>query len=259
MINLLVLVALLGGCVSEPEEEGSTEQSVVSQNKLAANKLAANALSANKLAANKLTAASLAAGTTSSQLINSADGREVLTYILSCALSSSQSIVLKDASNTSYTFTGSLGLGSAWLTRELTVDEQRWVSACVFARTNYYGVTVQLSMRGNNPLLATSADERTQYGGLDGGFYGNLFDSTGPKEYACDGWYNTTNRICANVATDGTTTMCGFTYTGSCYTGSNVACTGQVSGSAVTSSCRLANSSSSPNSAYPQAIMVFLQ
>lgn len=254
-----ILFLVLAGCMTEldSEETDSTEQALDSQNKLAANKLASNKLAANALAANKFAAASVASGTAGSSLINSADGREVLTYILSCALSSTQSITLKDSADVSYTFNGSLGLGSAWLTRALTVTEQRWVSACVLARTNYFGVTVQLSLRGNNPILATTSAERTSYGGLDGGFYGNLFDPTGPKEYACDGWYDTTNRVCANAS--GATTTCSFTYTGSCYTGSNVACVGQVSGSAVTSSCRIANSSTSPTSAYPEVIMVFLQ
>jgi hypothetical protein len=259
-MRAFLFACLVTGCVDlEPPETSSDEQAVDSQNKLATNKLASNKLAANKLASNALAAASVASGTTGASLINTADGREVLTYIVSCALSAGQSITLKDTTNASYTFTGSLGLGSAWLTRALTVAEQRWVSACVYARTNYFGVSVQLSLRGNTPLLATTAAERTTYGGLDGGFYGNLFEAGGPTEYACDGWYNTTNRICANQSGTSSTTACGFTYTGSCYTGANVACTGQVSGAAVTSSCRIANQASSPTSAYPQVIMVFLQ
>jgi len=259
-IRIALCFALMMGCAVD-EDLSETAQDITSTNKLATNKLATNSLAANTLAANKLAAASVATGTAAAALINTVDGREVLSYILSCALSSSQSVTLKDSTNVSWTFPGSIGLGSAWLTRALTLDEQRWVTACVLARTNYFGVTVQLSLRGNNSQLATTAAERTTYAGLDGGFYGNLFDTTGPKIYACDGWYDNSQRICANQATGSGSayTQCGFTYTGSCYTGSNVACTGQVSGATVTSSCRIANTAGSPTSAFPQAIMVFLQ
>jgi hypothetical protein len=253
----------LAGCIADVDDdvnESYMDQAIESSNKLASNKLASNSLAANALGANKLALSSVGTGTAAASLINTADGREVLSYIISCALTSTQTVTLKDSSNNSYAFPGSLGLGSAWLTRALTLDEQKWVSACVFSRTNYFGVAVQLSMRGNNPLLATSSDEREDYIGLDGGFYGNLFDASGhPKEYACDGFYNDPQRVCANVATGGLTT-CGFTYTGSCYTTSPNACIGAVSGAIVTSACRttltgVVNAATD----WPDVIMVYLQ
>ena len=253
----LVLVALaLAGCITDMDDpnEDSVDQSVTSSNKLASNKLASNKLASNALAASKLALTSVSTGTAAAALINTADGREVLSYIVSCALTSAQSITLKDSTGVSYAFPGSLGLGSAWLTRALTLDEQQWVSSCVFSRTNYFGVAVQLSMRGNNTLLATTSDERTAYPNFDGTFYGNLFDTTGPKEYACKGTYNASLRVCAN-STDGVTTECGFTYTGLC----SAACVGTLgAGATATAVCRNANTTAGSTAVYANTTMVYL-
>ena len=75
-----------------------------------------------------------------------------------------------------------------------TCDEscQRWVSACVLARTNAYGVHVQISMRAPAvaPLrsraavreiqaaLSTSPTEVTDFSYREGAYYGNIFATT---------------------------------------------------------------------------------
>jgi hypothetical protein len=86
---------------------------------------------------------------------------------------------------------GAIGLGinadeSTWW-ESGTCDEscQRWVSACLLARTNAYGVKVEISMRAPDtaPLkvrqaLATTPDEVTELPLREGAFYGNMFAST---------------------------------------------------------------------------------
>ncbi len=83
---------------------------------------------------------------------------------------------------------GSVGVGvnadgSTWA-KSGKCDEscERWVSACVLARTNAYGVKVDISMRApaNAPTaiknaLAVSDQERRDYGLREGAFYGNVF------------------------------------------------------------------------------------
>jgi hypothetical protein len=68
-----------------------------------------------------------------------------------------------------------------------TCDEtcQRWVSACVLARTNAYGVHVEISMRAPadapqavKDALAVSPDERAAYTLREGAYYGNIFATT---------------------------------------------------------------------------------
>ena len=116
--------------------------------------------------------------------------------------------------------TGTVGLainddGSTWWgppaarTKSGTCDEscQRWVSACVLARTNAYGVHVEISMRAPDDApqaikdaLAVSDVERNgdethrAYSLREGAYYGNLFattpgslDSSGTFQPSTDG------------------------------------------------------------------------
>jgi hypothetical protein len=62
---------------------------------------------------------------------------------------------------------------------------QRWVSACVLARTNAYGVHVQISMRAPSDApqavkdaLAVSTTERSTFTLREGAYYGNIFATT---------------------------------------------------------------------------------
>jgi hypothetical protein len=254
-LALLTILALSGCVLDDPTDTGTDEQDIATSNKLATNKLATNKLATNKLAANKLAAASFVIGVAGSPLIETSDGRDVLTYMLGCALTPTQTLTLRTAAGTPYTFTGLLGVAPAWTTRALTLDEQRWVTGCLLARVNYFGVLVNLSMRGNLPALATTSAEAS-YTKLDGSFYGNLFDPAGPTEYACDGGADNAQRICADVSTDGVTTMCGFTYTGMCrstvVTSHGPACTGSV----LAPSCR---TSLTGSQTFTQTVQVYLQ
>jgi len=208
----LAAAVALTGCVVDDLDLSETDDAVTTTNRLAANRLAANRLAANRLAANSLTAAAL----TSSALIQTADGREVFSYIVSCALPTNHSVTVADSKGIWYTFYGEIGLAPGWQTGTPTVAERHWVTACLLARTNYYGVSVQLSMRGAHPALATTNTETTTYKVAEGAFYGDLFATT-PSWYACGTkkWTATlaqdAQRTCT-ISQDGVTTMCGFTY-----------------------------------------------
>jgi hypothetical protein len=83
--------------------------------------------------------------------------------------------------------------GTSWA-ESGTCDEscQRWVSACILARTNAYGVHVLISMRApaNTPpgrqaqfdriraALQTTAVEVSEFNRREGAYYGNLFATT---------------------------------------------------------------------------------
>lgn len=216
MKQLLVVVAL-AGCVADSLDDaelGEIDSEVTSSNRLAANRLAANRLAANSLAASSMKANALA----DSDLIDTADGREVLSYIISCALPAGQSITVRG-----YTFAGSIGVAPAWATRVPTVTERRWVTACVMARTNLFGIRVDLSMRGQHPALGGSLGELLNYLLVEGAFYGDLFHEDGPKMFACSAEVRDLDlalstqdlRACA-ISDNGQTTRCGFTYTGKC-------------------------------------------
>jgi hypothetical protein len=83
--------------------------------------------------------------------------------------------------------TGEAGAGDAGASEAGTCDEtcQRWVSACVLARTNAYGVHVRISLRapadapqGIKDALATTPDEVANYTLREGAYYGNIFGTT---------------------------------------------------------------------------------
>jgi hypothetical protein len=194
-------------------------------NGLWANGLWANGLWANGLWANGLTGPDAVPGNT---LRGSRYARDLLQYLYACAMPLTTYDTQIDPGvgtctlggdvvaecGESYACTpdpanpaqgrcvvpliGAIGLGinadgSSW-GESGTCDEscQRWVSACVLARTNAYGAHVDISMRApaDAPLgrelqfariqaaLVTTAAEVADYSGREGAFYGNLFATT---------------------------------------------------------------------------------
>jgi hypothetical protein len=225
LFPLMLVVVGAASCVIDDEDATNPDESEpiykLGANKLGANKLGANKLGANKLGANKLGANALA----TTDMMASADSREVFSYVVGCAIPAGQNIVAKSSTGVSYTFAGALGLAPAWATRAPTVAERRWVSACVLSRTNVYGISVSISLRHDtNPALATTLDERNQYTAVEGAFFGDIF-ATPQVMYACGNrtWSPTSTnslRMCAlsQSGTVGSNTDCGFTYAGRCTT-----------------------------------------
>jgi hypothetical protein len=247
-IAALCVAALAGGCVGELDDELSmseTQDALTSTNRLSSNRLSSNRLSSNRLSSNRLSSNSLEV----QGLASTDSGREVLSYIVGCALPTGQSLTINVA-GTTYTYPGWIGLAPGWATRVPTVSERRWVTSCLLARTNVNGVPVNISMRSDSNLsLLTSAAERTLYTQAEGSFYGDLFAPV-PVTYACSnrGWsqLSGTFRACA-LSPNGLTTDCGFTYTGSC---SNTAtCTDTV---APFGGCK------SGGTSYAEVITIFL-
>ncbi|MBA3499869.1 MAG: HYR domain-containing protein [Deltaproteobacteria bacterium] len=139
------------------------------------------------------------------QLTNNAYAGQLLQYIYSCAMPATNSDGLSLTTvigpvGHEVTLTGAIGVGinadnTAWWETG-TCDEscQRWVSACVLARTNAYGVNVQISMRApsNAPqrvkdALALTGTEGTEFDLPEGAFFGNLFQTTPNDAYVADG------------------------------------------------------------------------
>jgi len=107
-------------------------------------------------------------------------GREFIAYLADCALGAGV-IAYADVAGQHYEFPGALDLAPQWLHRPLTEDEQRWVSACILARTNYFGVKVEISLRAEHSpysSLQTTDQERQEFTLHEGDFFGNLFADT---------------------------------------------------------------------------------
>ncbi len=158
------------------------------------------------------------------------EGRKLLTYLIGCALPSGITTRITVAGH-DYEYPGSMGLAPGWLQGALTETEERWLSACLYARTNHFGVSIQISMRAegpDNPHLIATTQEKEEYAIFEGGFFGNLF-APGSPAYVCSGNPSQaeradrilTQRVCTQASgrrrADGRDlSRCGFILTGPC-------------------------------------------
>jgi hypothetical protein len=195
----LVASLTLAACSSAPGEVeepiGSAQQAALANNALANNALANNALANNALANNALANNALANNALATNaLANNAlvmqdlddpNAREVLEYIVSCALPPDESVVVT-AQGTTYTYPGLLGLAPEWGEPDGSCgnDCQQWVSACLFARVDFLGVKREISLRGENPGLALAPAERRDFTVREATYFGNVFKSP-QQRYAC--------------------------------------------------------------------------
>jgi hypothetical protein len=147
-------------------------------NRLAFNRLAFNRLAFNRLAFNRLAFNSL------DNLEHSPGGRDLLLYVARCALSDGDVLVAEHGSE-SYEFPGLMGLAPEWEHRGLTTAESRWVSACLIAHVNAFGVAVEISLRAPGPILAT-AEEAYDFPVYEATFFGHVFGDD-LETYSCLG------------------------------------------------------------------------
>ncbi len=224
-------LSALGACTDEEPSLRESGSSVTTLNKIAGNKLAGNKIAGNKLAGNKLAGNKLAGNKLAinmagaADLMTTADGREVLTYIVSCALPEGVTLTGENAGVT-YEFFGELGLAPSWTDHPLKRAGRGWVSACLFSRVNLYDVALPISLRGPTAALSTTADERASWSVEEGAFYGEFFtpDNEPINWIACRGEGQASgelgelvNRDCTEPdPADPTRTLCGFHYAGDC-------------------------------------------
>jgi len=232
IIGIVAVVATTAcaGQGADGEDAYATQSSeLVASNRLAANRLAANRLAANRLAANRLAANRLAANRialnalAAEQLLTTVGGRELLSYMASCALPASVTLEAELDGET-LSFPGSVGLAPAWADRALHASEQRWVSACLLARVNAHDTSVQVSLRGPHPALRADGDERALYSLEEGAFWGNIFTDDADAWWSCEGedqaqgeTGDLVQRDCAEPATSAPeANQCGFAFAGAC-------------------------------------------
>jgi hypothetical protein len=236
--SLVVAVAVVvGWAASRPQ--AAVTRNRLAQNRLAQNRLAQNRLAQNRLAQNALSSTRLEATLATTELLATADGREVYSYIISCALP--EGVTMEAAvpgapdiapPHTLYTckdgkcvFSGSLGLAPYWVDRPLPPKGQRWVTACLLARVNLHDTTEAISLRGVAPELTVSVDEAELYNVEEGAFFGNLFADGDEIDWnACRGEGQASGefgglnlRDCAEEdPSNRGFTYCGFKYAGNC-------------------------------------------
>ena len=234
---LLISISLstMVGCGAEPPKNDthavdSQESAFITDNSLTDNSLTDNSLTDNSLTDNSLTDNSLTDNSLTDNALaaiqdpsgQGALNRELLRYIVACALKPDQSFDFSwtdtaDAVHDEH-YVGQLGLAPEWATGPLDKEGQEWVTACLGAKVNYYGVHVTISVRsGEQPLkLHPFSDELDDFPHIEGAFWGNLW---APQPYmnACYKPSNVNNsraqqRDCASghLLPDGTVEECGI-------------------------------------------------
>jgi hypothetical protein len=181
----------------DAERAGEETEALENTNALNPNALNPNALNPNTLNPNALNPNALNPNALSPQALSAlqlpdASGdlsRQLMKYVVSCALDSTQSFSFTwtDASSVSHptTYPGLLGLAPSWIGAPLSASGEEWVSACLASRVNWYGIPVMLSSRGSHPALGLGLGEATAYPTEEGAFWGNVFTSS-PAVFACN-------------------------------------------------------------------------
>jgi hypothetical protein len=217
VLGVAALVFSSAACGEIEETSAREEGAVLAANALTANALTANALTANALTANALTANALTANALTANALTANGlkdplGRELLKYVVSCALPASAEISIS-VDGERFTFRGSLGLAAEWGREGGVCDGacQRWVSACVLARVDDAGVERIISVRGEHKELRMARHEVRDYSVREATYYGNLFKPS-PERYFCLSPDQSTNtRVCGPSLAN-----CPMTVVGSC-------------------------------------------
>jgi hypothetical protein len=178
MRKLLLLVPVLGACVSSPTQG---EPVVTNVPRLSANGLLPDEISATALTTDWLDPELVTV------MADDPDAIAVLRYAVECALDATQTFAY-DADEVHHVITGAMGLAPGWSTGGLSGSEAAWVSACVFSRANASGTSIVISDRGAVTGLATTSSELANYQIEEGAFWGNLFIDVGDvAAYSCEG------------------------------------------------------------------------
>ena len=192
---------LLAGCAVEipgTESGGGDSSGTGSTSDPAGGKLSSNGLVLDVTALALLDPTALGRWESSSEavadsgsldgLLTHPAGAEHLEYLALCALDQGTTL---SAGGRDYP--GLYGLGTGWVASGCDESCQRWISGCLLAHANAYGVPVTVSLRGGHAGLVWDEAIAAEFDLQEAAFYGNVFEVTGDAFavdqplYACSG------------------------------------------------------------------------
>lgn len=148
------------------------------------------------------------------------ESEELGRYLAGCALGEGESITL-DVGGKKKVFRGQFGFAADFWSGTPSVEEQRWMTACLAARTNLWGERVLVALRGPHPGSKSATTPAGELTVQEGAFFGNLFGSPA-RAFACTGEHEAdaspdlARRVCSEPEGSSTRTRCGFAYAGRC-------------------------------------------
>jgi len=153
----------------------------LSGNGLSGNGLSGNGLSGNGLSGNGFAFYGLSSpgGLSSTYGLMTTDGgREIVKYMVKCALPAGQSFTASDQNGVSYTWPGAIGVAPAAIgTGTCDLDCQEALSACMLAHVNNSGAHIGIWLDGPDQGIGWGGSPNYPY--QEGAFFGNLF-AAGP-------------------------------------------------------------------------------
>jgi hypothetical protein len=225
---IIVSTLLLASCVEPVDDLSEQTSSLVAGNRIAFNRIAFNRIAFNRIAFNRIAFNRLEANLDAvGDLLDTPEGQELFQFVVSCALPEGTILEAPDPEGDgTLEFHGAIGLAPSWLDQPMSRSDRRWVSACLLARVNEYGITVPVSLRGSSPALSTTSDEVAAFSLEEGAFFGDVFVE--PDEpiqaFACRGQAQVAGETGDLVHRDCTEpdpanpgkTICGMTFVGDC-------------------------------------------
>jgi hypothetical protein len=111
-----------------------------------------------------------------------ADSLQLATYLVECALPPGESLQKPVSGGEAVVLQGALGLAPAWQDEPCDEDCQEWVSACLLARVNVAGDSVDLWLTAEHPAIGLGHAASLPI--YEATFYGNVFEG---QLYVCRG------------------------------------------------------------------------
>lgn len=265
--HLFIASLLLASCAQAATESRNTAD-VITVDRLEPGRINSNRAGLSVLIDQPLADEQSRVSDSAAVLLASDGGRELFSFIVSCALPEG-AVVAATLDGSEFDFFGAMGLTPEWRSSSLSLAGQRWVSACVFARVTAYSVAIPISARGPNLALAVSDDEREIFTLEEGAFYGNMFVPPDQpiQSFACRGrdeaageHGDLANRGCAEPdPIKPSLTQCGFVFTGDCGSfAADQACESFLSNGTYYRRCHTAPIANGPSDVYEQVVTMFV-
>jgi len=180
------IVGLIG--CNDPRVDGDTivtassleTMNGLSMNGLSMNGLSMNGLSMNGLSMNGLSMKGLSMNglatvdglSNTAGLMTTAGGRDIVKYMVRCALPAGQSLTKQDQNGVSYTFDGAIGIAPEALNSACDMDCQERISACMLAHVNNSGTHISIWLDGPDAAIGWGSSPAYPY--QEGAYFGNL-------------------------------------------------------------------------------------
>jgi hypothetical protein len=175
----LVIFALGTGCMGQVSGDGEQRAYMMSLNSLSLNGLDENGIHVNGIHVNGVHLSDFALGglhlrELSLNGLSTTESRDIMGYVVACALRPEQTITISEDVAGAFSWTGALGLAPDWHVGPLDLAGQERVSACLLAHANSRGQHVSISLF--SPQLPVEPAE-SNYTLGDAIFAGNVFKS----------------------------------------------------------------------------------